>query len=267
MPENKTSTVLISEEEQRSQPPDENMPVEIKSGAAPPPVAVARVRRNFCGTGPFDRYWLNLDCCGLFCAVFTYGLHLYAVYAVALILLPPWMSYKDETTGERHMTLAGVLHRTLFTAIAAIAIISHFKAMTTDPGAVPPDAKPLDLDEPNNNSNSMDESTSSQAKGLLDPPPAPKQPPRVKRLCRRCKAFKPDRAHHCSICRRCIIKMDHHCPWVNNVSHSDALFVHSYVRATDLTIILSLLISALELETTSTFCSLSFTHSYRVATV
>jgi len=224
VPENKASTVLISEEKQRSKPPDEHMPVEIKTGAAsPPPVAVARVRRNFCGTGPFDRYWLNLDCCGLICALFTYGLHLYSVYAVALILLPPWMSYKDETTGERHMTVAGVLHRTLFTAIAAVAIISHFKAMTTDPGAVPPDAKPLDLDEPNNNnnSNSMDESTSSQAKSLLDPPsPAAKQPPKVKRLCRRCKAFKPDRAHHCSICQRCIIKMDHHCPWVNNVSHS-----------------------------------------------
>lgn len=35
-------------------------------------------------------------------------------------------------------------------------------------------------------------------------------------MCRRCQAFKPPRAHHCSICKRCIIKMDHHCPWVNN---------------------------------------------------
>lgn len=41
-------------------------------------------------------------------------------------------------------------------------------------------------------------------------------PPRGRRMCRRCQAFKPPRAHHCSICNRCIIKMDHHCPWVNN---------------------------------------------------
>lgn len=36
------------------------------------------------------------------------------------------------------------------------------------------------------------------------------------RTCRRCRQFKPARAHHCSICERCVIKMDHHCPWVNN---------------------------------------------------
>ncbi|XP_013166238.1 PREDICTED: palmitoyltransferase ZDHHC15-like isoform X3 [Papilio xuthus] len=36
------------------------------------------------------------------------------------------------------------------------------------------------------------------------------------RYCNRCVLVKPDRAHHCSICARCVLKMDHHCPWVNN---------------------------------------------------
>lgn len=36
------------------------------------------------------------------------------------------------------------------------------------------------------------------------------------RYCNRCILVKPDRAHHCSICSRCVLKMDHHCPWVNN---------------------------------------------------
>lgn len=34
--------------------------------------------------------------------------------------------------------------------------------------------------------------------------------------CPKCCSIKPDRAHHCSVCQRCIRKMDHHCPWVNN---------------------------------------------------
>ncbi|XP_068991350.1 palmitoyltransferase ZDHHC15B isoform X3 [Neodiprion pinetum] len=36
------------------------------------------------------------------------------------------------------------------------------------------------------------------------------------RFCEKCQLIKPDRAHHCSICGTCVLKMDHHCPWVNN---------------------------------------------------
>ncbi|GAA5916495.1 hypothetical protein JCM6882_001739 [Rhodosporidiobolus microsporus] len=36
----------------------------------------------------------------------------------------------------------------------------------------------------------------------------------TRRFCRKCNTFKPDRAHHCSSCRRCVLKMDHHCPWL-----------------------------------------------------
>ena len=31
-----------------------------------------------------------------------------------------------------------------------------------------------------------------------------------------CNVFKPERCHHCSSCNRCVLNMDHHCPWVNN---------------------------------------------------
>ena len=32
-----------------------------------------------------------------------------------------------------------------------------------------------------------------------------------KRYCLLCHVFKPDRCHHCSICNRCVLNMDHHC--------------------------------------------------------
>ncbi|XP_008425250.1 probable palmitoyltransferase ZDHHC20 [Poecilia reticulata] len=36
------------------------------------------------------------------------------------------------------------------------------------------------------------------------------------RYCNFCQVIKPDRCHHCSSCEKCVLKMDHHCPWVNN---------------------------------------------------
>uniref|UniRef100_A0AC35TSS2 Palmitoyltransferase n=1 Tax=Rhabditophanes sp. KR3021 TaxID=114890 RepID=A0AC35TSS2_9BILA len=36
------------------------------------------------------------------------------------------------------------------------------------------------------------------------------------RYCSHCTMVKPDRAHHCSICKTCNLKFDHHCPWINN---------------------------------------------------
>ncbi|KAJ6773007.1 PROTEIN S-ACYLTRANSFERASE 16-RELATED [Salix koriyanagi] len=36
------------------------------------------------------------------------------------------------------------------------------------------------------------------------------------RQCDKCCTYKPPRAHHCRICRRCVLRMDHHCLWINN---------------------------------------------------
>ncbi|KAK9758838.1 DHHC palmitoyltransferase [Popillia japonica] len=35
-------------------------------------------------------------------------------------------------------------------------------------------------------------------------------------ICKKCISPKPPRTHHCSVCNKCILKMDHHCPWLNN---------------------------------------------------
>lgn len=35
-------------------------------------------------------------------------------------------------------------------------------------------------------------------------------------ICKKCNNIKNIRTHHCSDCKTCIIKMDHHCPWIVN---------------------------------------------------
>ncbi|KAG4304107.1 hypothetical protein PORY_002471 [Pneumocystis oryctolagi] len=37
------------------------------------------------------------------------------------------------------------------------------------------------------------------------------------RWCAVCEVYKPDRAHHCSEVQRCVLKLDHFCPWVGGV--------------------------------------------------
>jgi hypothetical protein len=37
-----------------------------------------------------------------------------------------------------------------------------------------------------------------------------------RRFCKWCDSYKPDRCHHCRVCKSCILRMDHHCPWIAN---------------------------------------------------
>ncbi|XP_031784989.1 palmitoyltransferase ZDHHC6 isoform X2 [Nasonia vitripennis] len=47
-------------------------------------------------------------------------------------------------------------------------------------------------------------------------------------FCTVCQGYKAPRSHHCRKCGRCILKMDHHCPWINNcVGH----YNHGYFTA------------------------------------
>ena len=88
-----------------------------------------------------------------------------------------------------------------FLFISFLAMGSHARTMLTDPGAVPIEYQPNTL------------LANEQGNSLA--------------MCSRCNGFKPPRAHHCSQCDRCIMKMDHHCPWVNNWSATAAAAARS----------------------------------------
>lgn len=37
-----------------------------------------------------------------------------------------------------------------------------------------------------------------------------------RKWCSKCQHYKPERTHHCKSCGKCVLRMDHHCPWTNN---------------------------------------------------
>ncbi|XP_066589228.1 palmitoyltransferase ZDHHC16A-like isoform X2 [Prorops nasuta] len=57
--------------------------------------------------------------------------------------------------------------------------------------------------------------------------------PEAVSICKKCIKPKPPRTHHCSVCNRCILKMDHHCPWLNNcVGHFNHRHFFQYMAFT-----------------------------------
>ncbi|KAL0411809.1 UNVERIFIED_CONTAM: putative protein S-acyltransferase 14 [Sesamum latifolium] len=88
--------------------------------------------------------------------------------------------------------------------ILVMLLWSYFSVVFTDPGCVPPSWSPA-LDEERGDTNPL----------TLAEFPADPENRRI-RFCRKCNQFKPPRCHHCSVCGRCVLKMDHHCVWVVN---------------------------------------------------
>lgn len=69
--------------------------------------------------------------------------------------------------------------------------------------------------------------------GVATPPGHPPQGELITEavsICKKCIAPKPPRTHHCSVCNRCVLKMDHHCPWLNNcVGHYNHRYFFLYM--------------------------------------
>lgn len=103
------------------------------------------------------------------------------------------------TTVDKWVSIFGL-------AIYVVTLACYFKAVFTDPGS------PLvtntasgysSLPTTESKSAPSPSYTSLAAKSNGQP-----------RFCKKCQCVKPDRAHHCSTCGRCVMKMDHHCPWL-----------------------------------------------------
>jgi len=140
-------------------------------------------------------WWVSSDGCGMFSANLTVLLILYAQVVITKVVVLPWYGI--------------TWHIVVYSIFSMLALISHTRAQFSDPGSVPKNH------QSEHHSNALaDHEAAVAARAANLPPPRPGVPrPKV---CDHCKAVKPFRAHHCSQCARCIIRMDHHCPWVNN---------------------------------------------------
>lgn len=86
----------------------------------------------------------------------------------------------------------------LFNVTLSLAFWSFLRCSCTDPGLVPQDWQLLHRSSAETSSNFR-----QWQAGEIS-------------WCAKCKAPRPERAHHCSVCQQCVMRMDHHCPWVGN---------------------------------------------------
>ncbi|CAM8899010.1 hypothetical protein QQ045_005330 [Rhodiola kirilowii] len=109
-------------------------------------------------------------------------------YGTVFILIESWLGLRSY---------AGSWNGIIYTLVAFLAVVSFVACVLTEPGHVPsgyvPDVenRPLGDQDPNASGQQL-------------------------KQCDKCHTYKPPRAHHCRICRRCILRMDHHCVWINN---------------------------------------------------
>ncbi len=128
-----------------------------------------------------SRFWfIWWDPCGAICALFSQGL---AIFTTQFLLLEVLLQWDEEGAAVNPLP---ILSTVLLLFLFGMVCWSHLATMLTDPGVVPLEVLTAPVD------------------------------PELVRVCRKCNVRKPDRAHHCSTCRRCILRMDHHCPWMNN---------------------------------------------------
>ena len=160
--------------------------------------------RNWNGTvdsGLSSRWWVYDDCCGLVCAIITIGLHCFAYWAQWVYIFKPWLGLFS-------------LPHFLYTFLVFMAVASHTRAQFTAPGVVPakctPPTKPnLQFDDPKE-----EERLNTYYKNLYS-----------RYTHHRTGTIKPRTSHYCHEVDAVVIKMDHYCPWVNNVV---ALFTQKY---------------------------------------
>ena len=106
-----------------------------------------------------------------------------------------WHSHGEHVRAR----IVGCVCWFLSTAFLVLFATSFYQAFVTPPGDVPNTEEWTDMRK----AEKLDLRERKHSNGAT-------------RQCRRCLLVKPDRCHHCRLCDKCVLKMDHHCPWIAN---------------------------------------------------
>lgn len=93
-----------------------------------------------------------------------------------------------------------IIHLLLSSFLLFNILFNYYMAVFTPPGSTP-DLSPEET---------------IRMEGLIKAEPKVRRGEGFTRICKFCKKPKPLRTHHCHVCRSCVLRMDHHCPWVSN---------------------------------------------------
>mmetsp|Transcript_47122 Transcript_47122/g.88119 ORF Transcript_47122/g.88119 Transcript_47122/m.88119 type:complete len:338 (-) Transcript_47122:114-1127(-) len=127
-----------------------------------------------------------------------------------------WSSYVGfhllrllQVEEDEDLRLIGIVQTVISQTMVVLMLICFFRAVFTDPGSVPDTPDWL----PQSSRTSLGDGEAQQAQPLCH---EVKQKGGQRRFCQKCLKYKPDRCHHCRVCNSCILRMDHHCPWIAN---------------------------------------------------
>ncbi|XP_028783467.1 probable protein S-acyltransferase 16 [Neltuma alba] len=144
------------------------------------------------------------------------------VLTIAYIYLSTVFVFIDKWFGLS--SSPGIMNAIVFTALAIMCIFNYATAILTDPGWVPSAYMP-DIED------------------VESPIHEIKRKGGDLRYCQKCSHYKPPRAHHCRVCRRCVLRMDHHCIWINNcVGHANYKVFFIFVMYAVITCVYSLVL-------------------------